>query len=81
MNVVLDPRRQKLRLVAITAFNVVYVMILTNQLAKRNLGQSRNSPFHTVWTVFESDSGVPFFLDTVEKLLHRRRAGVGARPG
>jgi len=55
MNLVLDPRRQKLRLVAITAFNVVHVMILTNQLAKRNLGQSRNSPFHTVWVVFEKD--------------------------
>src|ERR1700676_2443937 len=36
MNVVIDPRRQKLGLVAITAFNMVHATILANQLAKWN---------------------------------------------
>jgi hypothetical protein len=32
---------------------LVHAMILTNQLAKRNLGQPGNSRFHTVWRVSE----------------------------
>ena len=36
MNVVIDPRRQKLGLVAITTFNVVHATILANPLAKWN---------------------------------------------
>jgi hypothetical protein len=53
MNVVIDPRRQKLGLVAITTFNVVHATILANQLAKWNPRQPDNSRFHTVWVVFE----------------------------
>jgi hypothetical protein len=53
MNVVIDPRRQKLGLVAITTFNVVHATILANQLAKWNLHQPANSRFHTVCLVFE----------------------------
>jgi len=59
MNVVIDPRRQKLGLVAITAFNVVHATILADQLAKRNPRQPGNSRFHTVWVVFEGESAAP----------------------
>ena len=52
MNTVIDPRRQKLGLVAITAFNVVHATILANQLAKRNPGQPGKSRFHTVCRVY-----------------------------
>src|SRR5277367_2014647 len=62
MNVVIDPRRQKLGLVAITAFNVVHATILADQLAKRNPRQPENSRFHTVCLVFESESSVPKLL-------------------
>jgi hypothetical protein len=53
MNVVIDPRWQKLGLVAITAFNVVHATILANRLAKRNPRLPGKSRFHTVWRVFE----------------------------
>jgi hypothetical protein len=36
MDIVIDPRRQKLSLVAITTFDVVHAAILANQLAKWN---------------------------------------------
>ena len=55
MNVVIDPGRQKLGLVAITAFNMVHTTILPNQLAKWNPYTQGNSRFHTVCSVFESD--------------------------
>ena len=53
MNVVIDPRRQKLGLVAITAFNVVHATILANHLPKCNPHPPENSRFYTVWVVFE----------------------------
>jgi hypothetical protein len=56
MNVVIDPRRQKLGLVAITAFNMMHAMILANQLAKGNPCTPGNSRFHTVCLVFERQS-------------------------
>jgi hypothetical protein len=48
MNVVIDPRQQKLGLIAITTFNVVHATILANQLAKWNPRQLANSRFHSL---------------------------------
>lgn len=56
------PGRQKLSLVAITAFDVVHATILADQLPKCNPRQPGNSRFHTVCLVFERESDVPKLL-------------------
>src|SRR5208282_5602001 len=52
-DIVINPRRQKLGLVAIAAFNMMHAAILANQFAKANPRYPGNSRFHTVWSVFE----------------------------